>query len=119
MNGSATNTRRAIMAKHDDTKDTKMTILAYRKKVPATHPQFGTTLPYTDVIVYLYPAMWRMTEFGVDTGYKAYKKGMTRTEAVKQAKRVLNNDGFRLKSEDTTDENHSAFGIIDSLMIQP
>jgi hypothetical protein len=96
-----------------------MTILVYSKKEPATHPQLGTTLLYTDVILYLYSDMWRMLEYGVDTGYRAYKKGMTQAEAVEKAKCALNDNGFRLVSEDTVDENHTAFGIINSLMIQP
>jgi hypothetical protein len=103
----------------NDMKDTKMTTLFYRKKKPATHPQTGDTISYTDVIVYLYPNKWRSTEYGVDTGYQSYKNGMSRTQAIKAAKRTLIDDGFYLVEQKTKETDYTAFDIIDAVMIQP
>ena len=100
-------------------KDTKMTVLEFRKEEPATHPQLGCSLPYTDVIVYLYPDKWRVTEYGVDTGLKSYKPDMTRKEAIEVTKNLFLGKGFTLKRHKTTEEDYTAAIIIDALMMQP
>ena len=100
-------------------KDTKMTVLEFHKNEPATHPQLGCSLPYTDVIVYLYPEKWRVTEYGVDTGLKSYKSGMTRKEAIEAAKNLFLRDGFTLKWHKTTEADYTGAILMDALMIQP
>ena len=100
-------------------KDTKMTILEFRKDEPATHPQLGYSLPYTDVIVYLYPEKWRATEYGVDTGLKSYKPGMSRKEATAAVKSLFLEDGFTLKQNKTIEADYTSAVIADALMIQP
>jgi|GEM_PF-4530923 len=100
-------------------KDTKMTVLEFYKDEPATHPQLGCSLPYTDVIVYLYPEKWRVTEYGVDTGLKSYKPGMTRKESIVEAKKLFLDEGFTLKRHKTTEADYTGAIIMDALMIQP
>ena len=100
-------------------KDTKMTILEFRKDEPATHPQLGCSLPHTDVIVYLYPEKWRVTEYGIDTGLKSYKPNLTRKDAIGVVKNLFLGDGFTLKRNKTMEADYTDVVLMDALMIQP
>ena len=72
-----------------------------------------------EVIAYLYPENWRVTEYGVDSGLTRYKSGMSREEAIKTVKELFTKNGFVLKEQKTREADYMGAVIVDALMIQP
>ena len=94
-------------------------ILEYFKNEPATHPQYGCSLPTTTIFIYLYPNYWRQTEYGVDTGLIRYKQGLSRSEALKLVRELMRNDGYHLKKHRIVETDFTDVVIMGALMIQP